>query len=286
MAAAVSTAMAATVAAAAQAWDMTRLELLVHFVILLFYFTTLIFVLGPLNMSKRHSSNGSSSINSNSSNGGSSSRVPAAQAQDVTRLEPLVHFFILFFYFTTLMFILGPLNASKWHASSSCRVPAAQAQATCLKPLVCFFILFFSFTILMFVLGPLNVSKQQCQQRQQHQVHLTHRNSNDSSSSSHIGPLHYADCFHSWDWHNVPSSSDSWDPKNPGIPSASGWDIYLADEDRCLGRGRQVFWLARLANQQRVVASLVTQVGRLGKDTVLASNGSVTLCTFCATLYL
>ena len=37
----------------------------------------------------------------------------AAQARDVTRLEPLVHFFILFFYFTTLMFILGPLNASK-----------------------------------------------------------------------------------------------------------------------------------------------------------------------------
>ena len=62
-----------------------------------------------------------------------------------------------------------------------------------------------------------------------------------------------------------------------GIPSASGRDIYLADEDKCLHQGRQVFWPERLADQQRVVASQVTQVGRLGKDTVLAGNGSVTL---------
>ena len=102
----------------------------------------------------------------------------------------------------------------------------------------------------------------------------------------HIGPLHCADCFHSRDWHNVLSSLDSWDPWNPGIPSASGRDIYLADEDKCLCRGRQVFWPARLADQQRVVASQVTQVHRLRKDTVLAGNGSVTLWTFRATLYL
>ena len=81
-------------------------------------------------------------------------------------------------------------------------------------------------------------------------------------------------------------SPDSWDPRNPGIPSASGRDIYLADKDKCLCRGRQVFWPARLADQQRVVASQVTQVRRLRKDTVLASNGSVTLWTFRATLYL
>ena len=31
----------------------------------------------------------------------------------------------------------------------------------------------------------------------------------------HIGPLHCADCFHSWDQHNVPSSSDSRDSGNP-----------------------------------------------------------------------
>ena len=104
--------------------------------------------------------------------------------------------------------------------------------------------------------------------------------------SLHIGPLHCADCFHSRDRHNVPSSSDSWDPGNPGIPSASGRDIYLADEDKCLHQGRQVFWPERLADQQRVVASQVTQVGQLGKDTVLAGNGSVTLWTFRATLYL
>ena len=45
----------------------------------------------------------------------------------------------------------------------------------------------------------------------------------------HIGPLHCANCFHSRDRHNVPSGSDSRDPRNPGIPSASGQDIYLAD---------------------------------------------------------
>ena len=54
-------------------------------------------------------------------------------------------------------------------------------------------------------------------------------------------------------------------------------DFIVANKDRCLGQGRQVFWLARLADQQRVVASLVTQVGWLGKDTVLAGNGTVTL---------
>ena len=85
-------------------------------------------------------------------------------------------------------------------------------------------------------------------------------------------PLHCADCFHSRDRHIVPSSSDSRDPGNPGIPSASGRDIYLADEDKCLCRGRQVFWPARLADQQRVVASQVTQVRRPDKTSLPAKE--------------
>ena len=88
-----------------------------------------------------------------------------------------------------------------------------------------------------------------------------------------IGPLHCASCFHSRDRHNVPSSSDSRDPRNPGIPLASGQDIYLADEDKCLCRGRQVFWPARLADQQRVVASQVTQVGQPDKTSWPAREG-------------
>ena len=58
----------------------------------------------------------------------------------------------------------------------------------------------------------------------------------------HIGPLHCADCFHSWDRHTVPSRSDSQDPGNPGMPPASGRDNYVADAGPSVGRRKQMLW--------------------------------------------
>jgi hypothetical protein len=68
----------------------------------MFYFTTLIFILG-------RNCGGSGSCNINSNGSSSDGKVPAAQARDATRLESLVSFFLFLFlfYFTILIFILG-----------------------------------------------------------------------------------------------------------------------------------------------------------------------------------
>jgi uncharacterized BrkB/YihY/UPF0761 family membrane protein len=61
----------------------------------------------------------------------------AARPRDATRLEP-VCFIFLFFYFTTLIFILGPLNNFE-----TAMAAAAGRDATRLEPRGCFFVVFF-----------------------------------------------------------------------------------------------------------------------------------------------
>ena len=56
-------------------------------------------------------------------------KAAAVAARDATCLEPLVHFFYLFFFFITLMFFLGLLTVS---------AVAGARDATRLELLVCF----------------------------------------------------------------------------------------------------------------------------------------------------